>query len=121
MWLKLGFRTRKIEITKEGMMSAAFAVTAKKSSHTTRRFSDEQIQHIASGNRVGIAKWVHSTAAEQHVSIRRTPSERFARAASRLSDAEFDLDQTEELLVALSRARVITPFQRGLLHVHYLR
>jgi hypothetical protein len=53
--------------------------------------------------------------------INRQLTQRFARAVSRLSDSEVDLDPVEELLVAMSRSGIITPFQRGLLQVHYLR
>jgi hypothetical protein len=84
-------------------------------------FSDQQIKKIADGTSLGIAKWVRATAQERNISILRMPSDRFAKAASRLSDAEADLDQVEQLLVALGRSRIITPFQRGLLQVHYLR
>ncbi|HEY2115949.1 MAG TPA: hypothetical protein VGJ51_12715, partial [Candidatus Angelobacter sp.] len=88
---------------------------------TTPMFSDQQIKKIADGTSLGIAKWVRATAQERNISILRMPSDRFAKAASRLSDAEADLDQVEQLLVALGRSRIITPFQRGLLQVHYLR
>jgi hypothetical protein len=85
-------------------------------------FSDQEIKQIADGTPTSIAKWVRVTARERSIiSVRRRPSDMFAREVSRLSDAEFDLDQVEELLVALRRNRVITPFQRGLLQVHYLR
>lgn len=92
-----------------------------KESSTTPRFSDQEIRKIANQTSLGIANWVRATAKERNISILRMPSDRFARAASRLSDAEADLDQVERLLVALGRSRVITPFQRGLLQVHYLR
>jgi hypothetical protein len=87
----------------------------------TPLFSDQQIEQVTAGPSVCIAKWVRSTASERGISFRRMPADRFARAASRLSDAEADLDQVEELLVALRRAGVISTFQRGLLQVHYLR
>jgi hypothetical protein len=45
----------------------------------------------------------------------------FAKAVSRLSDGVVELDPVEETLVALSRAGVISGYQRGLLHVRYLR
>lgn len=91
-------------------------------SHMTPMYSDQKIKQIANGTSLGIAKWVRATAKAQNVSVRqRRLSDKFARAVSRLSDAEIDLDQVEELLVALRRSRVITPFQRGLLQVHYLR
>jgi hypothetical protein len=92
-----------------------------KGAHTTPMFSDQEIRKIANQTSLGIANWVRATAKERNISILQTPSDRFARAASRLSDAEADLDQVERLLVALGRSRVITPFQRGLLQVHYLR
>ena len=85
-------------------------------------FSDQEIAKIASGTRSDIAEWVLATAKKRNVSVRRRlPTGRFARAVSRLSDAETNLDRVEELLVALRRSRIITPFQRGLLQVHYLR
>lgn len=92
-----------------------------KGSPTSPMFSDQEIQEIANQTSLGIANWVRSTANERKISILRVPSDRFARAASRLSDAEADLDQVERLLVALGKSRVITPFQRGLLQVNYLR
>lgn len=83
-------------------------------------FSDHEIRLVAEGDPKGISKWAISTAEARGISLLRGASDIFARAASRLSDAETDLDQTEELLISLSRAHIITPFQRGLLHVHYL-
>jgi hypothetical protein len=84
-------------------------------------FSDQQIENVANGTSLGIANWVRAIARERNISILRMPSDSFAKAASRLSDAEADLDPVEQLLVALGRSRVITPFQRGLLQVKYLR
>jgi c-di-AMP phosphodiesterase-like protein len=94
---------------------------ALKGSCMTPAFSDQEIQQIANGTSTDIAKWVEAIARERNIYVRRMTSDRFARAVSRLSDAETDLDQVEELLVALGRLRVITPFQRGLLQVKYLR
>jgi hypothetical protein len=92
------------------------------STKVSAAFSDQEIERIASGTSIGIANWVRTIAGQRKISAqRRRPSRNFARAVSRLSDAEFDLDQVEELLVALRRSRVITPFQRGLLLVNYLR
>ncbi|HEX4606530.1 MAG TPA: hypothetical protein VH724_21200, partial [Candidatus Angelobacter sp.] len=84
-------------------------------SRTTPMFSDQEIQQVANGTSLDIAKWVRATARKRNISILRVSSDKFARAVSRLSDAETDLDQVEELLVALGRSRIITPFQRGLL------
>lgn len=87
-------------------------------------FSDNEIKQIVSGTSLDIAKWVRATAVERKISrglINRQLTQRFARAVSRLSDSEVDLDPVEELLVAMSKSGVITPFQRGLLQVHYLR
>jgi hypothetical protein len=84
-------------------------------------FSDEQIQQVVHGTSDDIAKWIRETAAERLVTVRHDALDVFAEAVSRLSDAEIDLDQVEELLVALRRAQVISPYQRGLLQVSYLR
>jgi hypothetical protein len=90
-------------------------------SHKTPSFSDQEIQSVASRQPSEIAEWVRMTAEQKGVSLRRRPSDKFARTVSRLSDAETNLDQIEELLVALSRSQVITSFQRGLIQVRYLR
>ena len=84
-------------------------------------FSDQQIEQIANGTPQDIAKWVCETAAERGITVGRGPLENFAKAVSRLSDAETDLDHVEELLISLGRARVISSFQCGLLQIHYLR
>ena len=102
-------------------MGATITVPSSDHSRKTAKFSDLEIEQVAKGTPVGIASWVLSTAEELGISLRRRPVESFARAVSRLSDAEVDLYVVEELLVALSRSQVITPFQRGLLQVHYLR
>jgi hypothetical protein len=83
--------------------------------------SEQEINRIAAGARSEIASWVRAKAGERNVSISwRRPTDRFARAVSRLSDAETDFDEIEDLLVALSRSRVLTPYQRGLLQLRYL-
>ncbi len=92
-----------------------------KSLRTTPVFSDLEIKQIANGTSLGIAKWVRTIAEQRGISLLQKPSDKFAKAVSRLSDAETDLDVVEELLVALGRSKVITPFQRSLLQVHYLR
>jgi hypothetical protein len=102
-------------------MSATAGVSFSTRHRNSPLFSNQEIEQIAVGNRSGIANWVRSTATKQRVAIRLRPSDRFARAVTRLSDGETDLDSVEELLVALERARVVTPFQRGLLQLHYLR
>ncbi len=83
--------------------------------------ADGQIQALASGSPASIASWVRATGAERGFSAHRRPVDTFAMAASRLSDAEVDLDPVEETLIALQRAGVITSYQRGLLQVGYLR
>jgi hypothetical protein len=84
-------------------------------------FSDQQIRRVAEEPAVTIASWVQSTALERGVAVRSMPTDTFARAASRLSDAQVDLDPVEEMLIALRQAGVISAFQRGLLQVNYLR
>lgn len=68
-----------------------------------------------------IARWVHSVAEAQNVSYSRTSEDLFAAEASRLSDAAAELDAVEYLLIALRRAKVLTPAQRVRLQGSYLR
>lgn len=102
-------------------MGAATGVIVSRRSPKTPPFSDQQIRRIADGRSTAIAEWARSTASQRGITVRRMPNDRFVKAVSRLSDGVVDLDPVEELLVALSRAGVITSFQRGLLQVHYLR
>jgi hypothetical protein len=85
------------------------------------RFSDAQILSVAQGGKDAIADWVSWEASQQGIALRRRPVDVFAKAVSRLSDGVVELDPVEETLVALSRAGVISAYQRGLLHVRYLR
>ena len=91
----------------------------KKSS--TFWWSDKQIQQLAKAGPRSISRWVNSVAVDRNILVHHGPIDNFALAASRLADAETDLDPTEEKLIALRRARVITSYQRGLLQVGYLR
>lgn len=84
-------------------------------------FSDKQVQDVANGGSNCVSSWVRRIANERNLSARQTPARRLARSISRLSDAETDLDPVEELLITLRRVHVITPYQRGLLLVHYRR
>lgn len=92
-----------------------------KSSYAGRIFSDQEISEIAGGDSNRIAEWVQETAKERNVFVRQMTSDTFARAVSRLSDANTDLDHIEQLLIVLNRSRIITPSQRNLLQVRYLR
>jgi len=98
---------------------AFFEKTHKLSSRS--RFSDAQILGVAQGDKHSIADWVSHAASEQVIVLRRSTTDTFARAVSRLSDGVVDLDPVEETLVAMSRAGVINAYQRGLLQVRYLR
>lgn len=84
-------------------------------------FSEVHIREIAEGTRDSIARWVRQISQERGLTFRPRPSDVFAAAAARLSDAEVEFDETERLLLALERARVIDGFQRSLLHFSYLR
>jgi hypothetical protein len=92
-----------------------------KSSYESPIFSDQEISEIAGGDSRRIAEWVQATAKERNVFVRQMTSDKFARAVSRLSDANTDLDHIERLLIILNRSRIITPSQRNLLQVRYLR
>jgi hypothetical protein len=92
-----------------------------KSSYEAPVFSDQEISEVAGGDSHRIAEWVQATAKERNVFVRQMTSDRFARAVSRLSDANTDLDHIERLLIVLNRSRIITSSQRNLLQVQYLR
>lgn len=60
--------------------------------------------------------------AERHgIAYAAAPTDAVAAAISRLSDAEHQPDGTEDLLLALARAGVISPEERLELHAAYLR
>jgi hypothetical protein len=92
-----------------------------KSAFAAPIFSDQEIGEIARGNSHRIAQWVLEIAKERNIFVRQMTSDKFAQAVSRLSDAETDLDHIERLLIVLNRSRIITPSQRNLLQVQYLR
>jgi hypothetical protein len=65
--------------------------------------------------------WIREAARRHGVRFREAPVDTFAAAVSRLSDAAVQLDQTEQLLLALARAGVVSDTQRFALHAAYLR
>ena len=84
-------------------------------------YSDDKILEIAKEHPEGIAEWVEANAQRKGISLPNTRYYKLASAISRLSDSETELDHTEKLLVAMSRARLITDSQLGILQVSYLR
>ena len=68
-----------------------------------------------------LAAWVTTTAHVHGVDVSHEPLDVFANAVSSLSDAGVQTDRVEDLLLALSRAGVITPLERLQLHSAYLR
>ncbi len=84
-------------------------------------FSNAQISLVTQGGKKSVEEWVSRVASERGLAVRKTPMDTFARAVSLLSDGVVDLDPVEDTLVALSRAGVITAYQRGLLQIRYLR
>jgi len=68
-----------------------------------------------------IAGFARDLAARHGVAFADSALDRFAAAASRLSDAEVQPDATEDLLVALARAGVISTREGLVLHDAYLR
>lgn len=75
----------------------------------------------AIAGKIKAASWIRDAARRHAVTVTETPVDTFAAAVSRLSDAGVQLDQTEQLLLALARARVVTDPQRFALHAAYLR
>lgn len=76
-------------------------------------FSEQEIAAIAQGSPENKAVWVKATSNHRGLFFRLRPSDLFASAAARLSDAEVEFDETERLLIALERARVITSSNAG--------
>jgi len=67
------------------------------------------------------ATWIHDAARRYGVTFAEAPVDTFANAVSRLSDADVQLDETEQLLLALARAGVVSGTQSFALHAAYLR
>ena len=78
---------------------------------------------IAAALRSGanVAGFVRDLAQAHGVSSADSTLDTFARAASRLSDAEVQTDETEDLLVALVRAGIITSTDSMALQAAHLR
>lgn len=75
----------------------------------------------AIAGKIKAAAWIRDAARRHAVTFTEAPVDTFAAAVSRLSDAGVQLDQTEQLLLALARAGVVTDPQRFALHAAYLR
>jgi hypothetical protein len=82
-------------------------------------YSDEKIRTIAHSGR--ISAWVQANTRKRGIYLLNTRYNKLASAISRLSDSEAELDSIEQLLVAMSKAKVITTSQLGVLQVNYLR
>jgi hypothetical protein len=70
---------------------------------------------------IDIAAFTRELAARYSVNFVESDLDRFTAAASRLSDAEVDPDETEDLLVELARTGVISPSEGMALHAAHLR
>ena len=68
-----------------------------------------------------VAAAIRTLARLHGVSGELEPIDVFARAASRLADADVDLDPVERLLLGLARRGFITDQRRFALHAIYLR
>ncbi|MBS1815258.1 MAG: hypothetical protein JSS87_10320 [Acidobacteria bacterium] len=101
-------------------MSAATHFTAPLQS-SPAMFTDEQVKCIANTDSQTIAAWVRSAAGQRHIMYTPSILRKFAEAASRLSDADVELDEIEHLLIALRRAHVLTQRQRTMLQAAYLQ
>lgn len=66
------------------------------------------------------ASWIRHTARRHGVTFTEAPVDTFAVAVSRLSDAGIRLDHTEQLLLALARAGIVSDTHRFALHAAYL-
>jgi hypothetical protein len=84
-------------------------------------YTDEKIRKIAQRHTGRISAWVQANTRKRGIYPLNTRYNKLASAISRLSDSEAELDNTELLLVAMSKAKVITTSQLGVLQVNYLR
>jgi hypothetical protein len=62
---------------------------------------------------------IHKLAQDHNISHQHSPLDRWADNISRLSDAEVELDETQWLLIELSRAKIITGQDRVALGMRY--
>lgn len=69
----------------------------------------------------GLRDYILSLAAAHGVSYAETSTDRLASTITRLADDEVQLDEIEQLLIALERAGVVESATVVPLHVHYLR
>lgn len=84
-------------------------------------FRDKYIRRISALSKESISRWISKTAEERQVVLKTTRVYRFAANVSRLSDGVEWLDESEQTLIALSRRGVLTPYQRGMLQIGYLK
>ena len=68
-----------------------------------------------------VAKWVRATARQHGIAFMAGSVDIFANAVSRLSDLDVQIDEIEQLLLALARRGVITGQQCSALRMAYLR
>lgn len=78
------------------------------------------IDDVTTG-RTSAAGWIRAAAREHAIAFAPGPIDTFTDAVSRLSDAPVQPDATEQTLLALARAGIVTDAQRFALHVAYLR
>jgi len=67
-----------------------------------------------------VAAWVRATAHKHDIAFMAGSVDIFANAVSRLSDRDVQIDEVEQLLLALARRGIITNQQRRALHTAYI-
>ena len=87
----------------------------------TRRSANLASLDDATAGRTSAAGWIRAAAREHAVAFVPGAVDTFTDAVSRLSDAPVQLDATEQALLALARAGIVTDAQRFALHAAYLR
>ena len=76
---------------------------------------------LAAADMDDVASAIHTLARLHGITGAPEPIDAFAHAASRLADAEVDLDPVERLLAGLQRRAIVTPQEGFALHAIYLR
>lgn len=69
----------------------------------------------------GLRDYILSLATDHGVAYVKTPTDRLADTITRLADDEIELDEIEQLLIALERAGIVASVNVVPLHINYLR
>lgn len=121
-WNGLSEADRALWLTRAGgIRSAKDAWEAFKQDRQQMTSELAGLDDAIAGRTTTAATWIRDQARRHGVTFAETPVDTFAAGVSRLSDAGVQLDETEQLLLALERAGIVSGTQSFALHAAYLR